>query len=610
MDDIRSIDVMGSTMTYREDGSGPPVVFLHGNPTSSFLWRAVVGHVSPHGRCVAPDLIGMGGSAKLPGSGDARYRFVEHRRYLDQFLAALGIERDVVLVGHDWGGVLAMDWARRHPGAVRGIAYLETLVAPVSWSGPNAPEPSIFGPLRSPEGERMVLDDNAFIEEVLPAGVIRDLEVAVMDRYRQPYLEPGESRRATLTWARQIPIDGEPGDVHEIVASNADFMATSPIPKLLIVGEPGAVLTGPLLEECRQWPHQHEVTVAGSHFLPEDSPHEVGAALGSWVRDLGSETEPHQTLGERFPGADAHLPTGIPRAGWKQVAKRVWHETQVDQVPLLAAGVAFWSFMSLFPAIFAAIAVYGLVADKDTVTRQAQAVSEALPANAASLIVDQMETIGSQSGNSLNLTLVVSVLLALWTSSAAVSNIIVAINTAYDQPETRTFFLRKGLALLLSLGAIVFVVTSVGLITVAPILLDTFVPEGATRALLQVGRWVGLVLAAGVAMAVLYTVAPDRSRARLPWVSVGAVVATAAWLVASLGFSLYVDNFGSYGRTYGALAGVAILLLWLWMTALIVLVGAEINSEAEQQTIRDTTAGGAQPLGERGAVKADTRPGD
>jgi membrane protein len=210
--------------------------------------------------------------------------------------------------------------------------------------------------------------------------------------------------------------------------------------------------------------------------------------------------------------------------------------------------------------------------------------------------------------DALSFNLLISVLLALWTSSAAVSNIMSASNTAYDEEETRSFVRRKGLALLLSLGAVACVVISVGLFAVAPVLLDVFVPEGATRVLLQVGRWVGLVLAVMVGLAVLYKLAPDRDDPRLRWVSVGSVVATAVWLLASLGFSLYVDNFGRYGQTYGALAGVAILMLWLWIGALIVLVGAEINAEAEQQTIRDTTVGDQQPLGERNAVKADAWP--
>jgi membrane protein len=318
--------------------------------------------------------------------------------------------------------------------------------------------------------------------------------------------------------------------------------------------------------------------------------------------------EPRRSLTQRFPGAKAHQPTGIPHEGWRQVAKRVWEEVRLDQVPLLAAGVAFWAFLSLFPAMIAAVAVYGLVADPSTVTRQAEVVTDALPREASALIVDQMRTISSQSEDALNLSLVISVLLALWTSSAAVSNVMVAVNTAYDEAETRSYVRRKGIALLLSLGAVAFVVISVGLIAVAPVLLETFVPEGATRALLQVSRWVGLVLAVVAGTAVLYKVAPDRDDPQLTWVSVASVVATVGWLLASLAFSLYVDNFGRYSRTYGALAGVAILMLWLWITALLVLVGAEINAEAEQQTIRDTTVGEPRPMGERNAVKADAWP--
>jgi haloalkane dehalogenase len=273
-------------MAYREVGQGDPIVFLHGNPTSSYLWRNVLGRVAHRGRCLAPDLVGMGASDKLPGSGPGSYRFVEHRRFLDVLLDELGVHERVVLVGHDWGGVLAVDWARRHPGAVRGIAYLETLVAPVSWAGANAPDPGLFGPLRGPDGERLVLDENVFVEKVLPAGTARELTVEEMDAYRDPYREPGESRRPTLTWSREIPIDGEPADVHEIVEQNAHWMASSPVPKLFVDGDPGALLTGPLRERCRRWPVQTEVTVPGLHFLPEDSAPEIAAALDVWLGAL------------------------------------------------------------------------------------------------------------------------------------------------------------------------------------------------------------------------------------------------------------------------------------------------------------------------------------
>jgi haloalkane dehalogenase len=283
---MRYARVHGLRMAYREVGTGDPVVFLHGNPTSSYLWRDVLGPTARHGRCLAPDLVGMGASDKLPGSGPGSYRFVEHRRYLDGLLDELGVRDRVVLVGHDWGGVLAVDWARRHPDAVRGVAYLETLVAPVSWAGPNAPDPEPFGPLRGPDGERLVLAENVFVEKVLQAGTVRTLTGEEMDAYRAPYREQGESRRPTLTWPREIPIDGVPADVHDVVPRNARWMASSPVPKLFVNGDPGALLTGPLREQCRAWPAQAEVTVPGVHFLPEDSAPRIAAALDAWLGAL------------------------------------------------------------------------------------------------------------------------------------------------------------------------------------------------------------------------------------------------------------------------------------------------------------------------------------
>jgi len=283
---LRFAEVRGLRMAYREVGSGPPIVFLHGNPTSSYLWRNILDPLARHGRCLAPDLIGMGDSDPLPDSGPGRYRFVEHREHLDALLAALGVAADVVIVGHDWGGVLGVDWARRHPGAVRGVAYLETLVAPVCWHGENAPDPELFGPLRTDAGEELVLRDNVFVEKVLPAGTQRALSDDEMAAYRAPYLEPGESRRPTLTWPREIPIDGQPADVAAIVTANAEWMATTPVPKLFVNGSPGALLTGPLREQCRHWPSQREVTVPGLHFLPEDAPREIAKALDGWITAL------------------------------------------------------------------------------------------------------------------------------------------------------------------------------------------------------------------------------------------------------------------------------------------------------------------------------------
>jgi haloalkane dehalogenase len=283
---MRYAAVHGVRMAYREAGAGDPIVFLHGNPTSSYLWRDILDPVAHLGRCVAPDLVGMGASDKLADSGPGSYRFVEHRRYLDGLLDQLNITERLVLVGHDWGGVLAFDWARRHPGAVRGVAYLETLVGPVSWAGENAPDPDLFEPLRSPAGERLVLEENVFVEKVLPAGTSRRLTSEEMDAYRAPYREPGESRRPTLTWPREIPIDGSPADVTGIVTANAAWMAATPVPKLFINGDPGALLTGPLRDQCRRWPCQTEVTVPGLHFLPEDAPTEIADALVRWLTTL------------------------------------------------------------------------------------------------------------------------------------------------------------------------------------------------------------------------------------------------------------------------------------------------------------------------------------
>ncbi|GAB3274199.1 haloalkane dehalogenase [Kineococcus gypseus] len=280
------VEVFGHRMAYREAGAGRPVVFLHGNPTSSLLWVDVVAELRDAHRCVAVDLMGMGASDKLPGTGDERYRLTEHARFLDEALRRLGLERDVVLVGHDWGAVLAVDWARRHPGAARGIAYAEAGVVPLSWVGGTGPDRDLFGALRSPEGERMVLTENVFIEQVLQAGTVRELLPHELEAYRRPFTDPGEGRRAMLTWARQIPVDGLPRESHDVVAAGAAYMAGSVVPKLLVRGEPGAVITGRVLEQCRTWPAQQEVTVPGTHFLPHDSSARIATALRAWLASL------------------------------------------------------------------------------------------------------------------------------------------------------------------------------------------------------------------------------------------------------------------------------------------------------------------------------------
>ena len=278
--------VRGRRMAWAETGSGDPVLFLHGNPTSSFLWRNIVPHVSHLGRCIAPDLIGMGDSEKLEPSGPDRYRFVEHRDFLDALLAEIGVARNVTLVVHDWGSALGFDWANRNRDAVRGIAYMEAIVRPVSWD--EWPEQSrpVFSGLRSPAGEKMVLDRNVFVERILPGSIMRELSADEMAEYRQPYTDGGESRRPTLTWPRQIPIDGEPADVVEIVQSYADWLSASPVPKLFVNAEPGAILVGAPREFCRSWPNQTEVTVPGIHFVQEDSPEEIGSAIAGWLAGL------------------------------------------------------------------------------------------------------------------------------------------------------------------------------------------------------------------------------------------------------------------------------------------------------------------------------------
>ncbi len=283
----KRVRVLGRQMAYVEVGEGAPIVFLHGNPTSSYLWRNVIPHLEGQGRCIAPDLIGMGDSDKLEPSGPDRYRFVEHREHLDGFLEALGVSDDVTLVVHDWGAALGFDWARRHPEAVRGIAYMEAIVRSMSWEEWPEVARSIFQGFRSEAGESMVLERNMFVEQVLPASILRKLSDAEMEVYRRPYREPGESRRPTLTWPREIPVGGEPADVVAIVQDYADWLAGCQLPKLFIDADPGAILVGAQRDFCRSWPNQQEVRVAGNHFVQEDSPDEIGRAIAEWRSALG-----------------------------------------------------------------------------------------------------------------------------------------------------------------------------------------------------------------------------------------------------------------------------------------------------------------------------------
>jgi haloalkane dehalogenase len=275
------------SMAYVEVGSGDPIVFLHGNPTSSYLWRNVIPYVERLGRCLAPDLIGMGDSDKLSPSGPDRYRFAEHRAYLDAFLESLAVHERVTLVVHDWGSVLGFDWARRHPRAVRAIAYTEAIVGVPHLE--ELPEPArlVFEALRSDRGERMILADNLFVEQILPGAVLHPLTAATLDEYRRPFREPGEGRRPMLTWPREVPFDGAPVDVAAVAQANAEWLATSPVPKLFINAQPGLLMALPSWRErCHAFPNQREVTVAGLHFVPEDAPDEIGTALADWLREV------------------------------------------------------------------------------------------------------------------------------------------------------------------------------------------------------------------------------------------------------------------------------------------------------------------------------------
>ena len=282
----KEIVVKGKTMSYVEMGEGDPIIFQHGNPTSSYLWRNVMPHLQDQGRCIAIDLIGMGDSDKLDNPDASSYTFVQHREYLDGALEALGVERDVTLVIHDWGSALGFDWANRHRDAVKGIAYMEGIVRPVSWQEWPEAARGVFQGFRSSAGEEMVLDKNTFVERVLPGSVLRDLSEEEMAVYRRPFQNSGEDRRPTLTWPRQIPIDGTPVDVVEIVQAYADWLTEAYLPKLFINAEPGAILIGAQRKFCRSWPNQTEVTVSGNHFLQEDSPHEIGQAIAAWRKTI------------------------------------------------------------------------------------------------------------------------------------------------------------------------------------------------------------------------------------------------------------------------------------------------------------------------------------
>lgn len=281
----KKISVEGHDMTYVERGQGRPIVFLHGNPTSSFLWRDVIPECEHLGRCIAPDLIGMGDSAKLPKPGPDTYTFQTHRRFLEGFLAAVGVDKNAIFVIHDWGSALGFDWANRHRNAVAGIAYMEGIVKPLAdWSEFNPEAAPIFQGFRSEKGEELILDRNLFVDRVLPGSILRDLSAEEQAEYRRPF-QNRDDRWPTLTWPRQIPIGGEPADVTQIASDYAAWMAENDLPKLFINADPGAILIGAPRDFCRTWKNQQEVTVKGSHFIQDDSGAEIGRAVAGWLED-------------------------------------------------------------------------------------------------------------------------------------------------------------------------------------------------------------------------------------------------------------------------------------------------------------------------------------
>ena len=279
----KNISAGGVDISYVDTGSGDPIVFLHGNPTSSYLWRNIITHLESIGRCLAPDLMGMGDSGNSPNGS---YRFVEHSAVLDQWFDAVGLTSKVTLVVHDWGSALGFHWAKRNPEHVKGIVYMEAIVRPVTWEEWPEASRSLFQSFRSPVGEEIVIEKNVFVERVLPGSVLRGLTEEEMEVYRRPYLEVGESRRPTLTWPREIPVEGEPADVVQLVSEYAEWLSSSQVPKLFINADPGAILVGSQREFCRSWPNQQELSVSGQHFIQEDSPAEIGQAISDWYRAI------------------------------------------------------------------------------------------------------------------------------------------------------------------------------------------------------------------------------------------------------------------------------------------------------------------------------------
>jgi len=277
----KRLPVLDTNMAYVDVGEGDPIVFLHGNPTPSYLWRNIIPYVLPLGRCLAPDYVGMGNSGNTPNGS---YRFVDHRRYLDAWFDALQLTKNVILVVHDWGSALGFSWAQRHPERIKGLVYMEAIVRSfLSWDEWPEVTREFFKRQRTPAGEDLILHKNLFIEYLLP---LRGISKEAMEVYRRPFRNPGPSRQPMLSWSRDLPIEGQPEEVTKIVDSYARWLATSPIPKLFINGDPGGFLIGAPREFCRGWPNQQEITVKGAHFLQEDAPSEIGEATARFVAQV------------------------------------------------------------------------------------------------------------------------------------------------------------------------------------------------------------------------------------------------------------------------------------------------------------------------------------
>jgi len=282
----KKISINNKNIAYAESGSGDPIIFLHGNPTSSYLWRNITPHLESQGRCICIDLIGMGDSDKLDNPDENSYQFEEHYHYVNAAIESLTNGENTTFVIHDWGSALGFNWCYHNPDSVKGIAYMEAIVKEMTWEDWGDEAKGIFQGFRSDAGESLVLEKNYFVERVLPGSIIRRLRDEEIEEYRRPFLNPGEDRRPTLSWPREIPIEGQPANVCKIVNQYAEWMQTNDIPKLFINAEPGAITTGRIRDFCRSWKNQTEVTVKGIHFIQEDSPDDIGKAISTWYKNI------------------------------------------------------------------------------------------------------------------------------------------------------------------------------------------------------------------------------------------------------------------------------------------------------------------------------------